>query len=135
MTGDCHVRFYESREVRFPPATHQAAERDGLAREEPSGHRPRHANQRLLAEHGRDLLGIITRLAIRRGTFDSVRDLKAAISTFIAGWNDRCETFIWTKDADTIAACVTAPPTTGCPGSGDITHYADVGITRGSGRR
>jgi len=24
MTGDCHVRFYESRGVRFPPATHQA---------------------------------------------------------------------------------------------------------------
>lgn len=23
MTGDCHVRFYESRGVRFPPATHQ----------------------------------------------------------------------------------------------------------------
>jgi transposase len=48
--------------------------------------------------------GIITRQAIRRGTFDSVRDLKAAISTFIAGWNDRCEPFIWTKDADTILA-------------------------------
>jgi hypothetical protein len=48
--------------------------------------------------------GIITRQAIRRGTFDSVRDLKTAISTFIAGWNDRCEPFIWTKDADTILA-------------------------------
>jgi len=24
MTGDCHVRFYESRGVRFPPATHQS---------------------------------------------------------------------------------------------------------------
>ena len=24
MTGDCHVRFCESRGVRFPPATHQA---------------------------------------------------------------------------------------------------------------
>jgi hypothetical protein len=23
MTGDCHVRFCESRGVRFPPATHQ----------------------------------------------------------------------------------------------------------------
>jgi hypothetical protein len=23
MTGDCHVRFYERRRVRLPPATHQ----------------------------------------------------------------------------------------------------------------
>jgi len=48
--------------------------------------------------------GIITRQAIRRGTFHSVRDLKAAIRAFIDGWNDRCEPFIWTKDADTILA-------------------------------
>jgi len=23
---------------------------------------------------------------------------------FIGGWNDRCEPFVWTKDADTILA-------------------------------
>ena len=27
MTGDCHVRFCESRGVRFPPATHQRPSR------------------------------------------------------------------------------------------------------------
>jgi transposase len=46
--------------------------------------------------------GIITRQAIRRGTFANVPDLKAAIRRFIDGWNERCEPFIWTKDADTI---------------------------------
>ena len=46
--------------------------------------------------------GIITRQAIRRGTFDSVRDLKDAIRAFIDGWNERCEPFVWTKDAETI---------------------------------
>jgi transposase len=46
--------------------------------------------------------GIITRQAIRRGTFTSVKDLIGAISTFIAGWNDRCEPFTWTKTADDI---------------------------------
>lgn len=46
--------------------------------------------------------GIITRQAIRRGTFTSVADLIAAIETFIDGWNDRCEPFIWTKTADHI---------------------------------
>ncbi len=46
--------------------------------------------------------GIITRQAIRRGTFTSVEDLVAAISRFIDGWNDRCHPFTWTKTADEI---------------------------------
>ena len=52
--------------------------------------------------------GIITRQAIRRGSFTSVKDLIAAIRTFIDGWNDRCEPFTWTKTADQIL-----PHTTG----------------------
>lgn len=46
--------------------------------------------------------GIITRQAIRRGTFTSVKDLITAIEIFIDGWNERCEPFIWTKTADEI---------------------------------
>jgi transposase len=46
--------------------------------------------------------GIITRQAIRRGTFTSVPDLIGAIRTFIDGWNDRCQPFAWTKTADQI---------------------------------
>ena len=46
--------------------------------------------------------GIITRQAIRRGSFDSVRDLIDAIRRFIDGWNERCEPFVWTKTADEI---------------------------------
>ena len=46
--------------------------------------------------------GIITRQAIRRGTFTSVKDLISAISTFINAWNERCEPFIWTKTADEV---------------------------------
>jgi transposase len=44
--------------------------------------------------------GIITRQAIRRGTFTSVKDLIAKIGIFIDGWNDRCQPFTWTKTAD-----------------------------------
>ena len=44
--------------------------------------------------------GIITRQAMRRGTFSCVKDLINAIQTLIDGWNDRCEPFIWTKTAD-----------------------------------
>ena len=46
--------------------------------------------------------GIITRQAIRRGSFDSVKQLITAISAFIDGWNDRCHPFTWTKTADEI---------------------------------
>ena len=46
--------------------------------------------------------GIITRQAIRRGSFDSVKDLTTAIRRFIDGWNDRCQPFTWTKTADDI---------------------------------
>lgn len=46
--------------------------------------------------------GIITRQAIRRGTFTSVKDLVTAIRRFIDGWNDRCHPFVWTKSADEI---------------------------------
>jgi transposase len=48
--------------------------------------------------------GIITRQAIRRGSFASVRDLVNAIGRFIDNWNDNCQPFTWTKDADTILA-------------------------------
>jgi hypothetical protein len=46
--------------------------------------------------------GIITRQAIRRGTFASVKDLVAAIRRFIDGWNERCHPFTWTKTAEEI---------------------------------
>jgi len=40
--------------------------------------------------------GIITRQALRRGTFVSVADIEAAITTYI----DRAKPFAWTKTAD-----------------------------------
>ncbi|HEY3690902.1 MAG TPA: transposase [Pseudonocardiaceae bacterium] len=48
--------------------------------------------------------GIITRQAIRRGSFSSVKDLIDTIRRFIDGYNDRCQPFTWTKDAETILA-------------------------------
>ncbi len=46
--------------------------------------------------------GIITRQAIRRGSFDNVKELTTAIRAFIDGWNERCHPFSWTKTADEI---------------------------------
>ncbi|MGH8938039.1 MAG: IS630 family transposase [Actinomycetes bacterium] len=45
---------------------------------------------------------IITRQAIRRGTFQSVKDLVRAIRRFIDAWNDRCHPFVWTKTPDEV---------------------------------
>jgi transposase len=47
---------------------------------------------------------IISRQAIHRGSFASVRDLVDAIRRFIDAWNDRCEPFVWTKEADEVLA-------------------------------
>jgi len=44
---------------------------------------------------------IITRQAIRRGSYHSVADLHTAIHAFI-GRNERCRPFTWTKTADEV---------------------------------
>jgi hypothetical protein len=57
--------------------------------------------------------GIITRQAIRRGSFASVADLESAIRRFIDGWNQRCQPFAWVKDADDIMVKATRKQTSG----------------------
>jgi transposase len=56
---------------------------------------------------------IITRQAIRRGSFPSVPDLIAAIGRFVDGWNQRCQPFVWVKDADDIMVKATRKRTSG----------------------
>jgi transposase-like protein len=46
--------------------------------------------------------GIITRQAIRPGSYASDPQLVAAIRTVIDGWNERCHPFAWSKTADEI---------------------------------
>jgi transposase len=44
----------------------------------------------------------ITTQRIRRGTFESVSALEAAIDHYLAHHNDRCKPFVWTATADAI---------------------------------
>jgi len=44
--------------------------------------------------------GIITKQAIRRGSFQSVDELETTIRTFITSYNQRAEPFRWVKTAD-----------------------------------
>lgn len=50
--------------------------------------------------------GIITRQAIRRGTFTSVTRLTRAISDYVTAWNTNAKPFTWTATAEEILAKV-----------------------------
>ena len=50
--------------------------------------------------------GVITKQAIRRGTFKSVTHLIRRINDYIANWNSDCKPFSWTADAASILAKV-----------------------------
>ena len=50
--------------------------------------------------------GVITKQAIRRGTFRSVALLIRRINDYIANWNSDCKQFTWTADAASILAKV-----------------------------
>jgi transposase len=52
---------------------------------------------------------ILTRQALRRGSFPTVADLIAAIERFIDAWNDRCAPFTWTPRTPTRSS--PRPPT------------------------
>jgi transposase len=48
--------------------------------------------------------GILTRKAIRRGSFGSVKELIAMIDAFTRSWNEGASPFVWVKTADAILA-------------------------------
>ena len=48
--------------------------------------------------------GILSKQAVRRGSFEDVRALVAAIERFIRHWNDGATPFVWVKTADEILA-------------------------------
>jgi hypothetical protein len=49
---------------------------------------------------------IITRQAIRRGSFRSAKDLTAAIGAFTGQWNEHTRPFAWTKDPDEVLSSI-----------------------------
>jgi transposase len=53
---------------------------------------------------------ILTRQAIRRGSFHHVDQLTATIANFTRSWNDRAAPFTWVKTADQILARATRKP-------------------------
>ena len=54
--------------------------------------------------------GILSRQAIRRGSFRSVKELIAMINAFTASWNDGSTPFAWVKTADQILAKAVRKP-------------------------
>jgi DDE superfamily endonuclease len=60
---------------------------------------------------------IITRQAIRRGSFTSVKDLVSAIGAFTDHWNHPPRPFAWSKDADEVLAKISRAKTKANAGS------------------
>ena len=54
--------------------------------------------------------GILTRQAIRRGSFSSVKELVAMIDAFTRAWNEGSSPFTWVKTADEILAKAVRKP-------------------------
>jgi transposase len=50
---------------------------------------------------------ILTRQQVRRGVYHDVPELIGAIKTFIAGYNQRAQPFVWTKTAEDVLAKAT----------------------------
>ena len=64
----------------------------------------KHADDKAWLNMVEFFFGIITRHAIRRGTFHHVKDVEDAIGVYVDGWNERAHPFTWTKSADKIGA-------------------------------
>jgi hypothetical protein len=47
---------------------------------------------------------IVSRRAIRRGAFTSVRALVDAVQSSLDHWHDDCKPFVWVKTADEVLA-------------------------------
>jgi transposase len=56
--------------------------------------------------------GILSRQAIRRGSFRSVKELVAMIAAFTLTWHDGSSPFVWVKSADEILAKAVRKPRT-----------------------
>ncbi len=92
-------------------ATHKhAAVKDWLAANPPVTFHftPTHASWMNMVEI---FFGIAERQAIRRGTFESVRDLTGAIRRFIDHYNKDCQPFTWTKTSEQILKKAKRPDT------------------------
>jgi transposase len=53
---------------------------------------------------------ILTRQAIRRGSFRSMKELAARIDAFTRSWNEGSTPFVWVKSADEILAKAVRKP-------------------------
>jgi hypothetical protein len=63
---------------------------------------PLHPDVGVLDEPDRTWFGILSRQAIRRGSFRSAKELIAMIAAFTAQWNEGSTPLHWVKTADQI---------------------------------
>ena len=78
-----------------------------MVRSTPSVSSAFHADECELAQSSRAIFATITTQRLRRGTFENVRALEAAIEEYLAYHNEHCKPFVWTATADAILDKVT----------------------------
>ena len=77
--------------------------------------------------------GILTRQAIRRGAFRSVKELVERIETFTAAWNAGTSPFAWVKSADEILAKAVRKPPGAAPHARSCLRPGSTAGWRGAG--
>ena len=102
MTGDCHVRFYESRGVRFPPATHQSTHRAYRLDKHPRFHIPCTPTYSSRINQIERWFAELTRPLLERDYRRSVHALERDVRAGIIAWNQNPKPFVWTKTAEQI---------------------------------
>ena len=97
----------------------QDSSRPRAAQRASSGQLPLHSDLCVVVDQIETWFGILSRQAIRRGSFRSVKELIAMITAFTAQWNEGSTPFHWVKTADQILAKAVRKPTA----IGESGHY------------
>lgn len=77
-----------------------------MAGEEPEHHFSFHTHRSSWINQIETWFGVITKQAIRRGTFGSLKQLIQTIERYTENWNTDCEPFIWKATSGEILAKV-----------------------------
>jgi hypothetical protein len=102
MTGDCHVRFYESRGLRCPRLLTKTPAITKWLQVHPRFHihfTPTYSSWIYQVER---LFGFVATDLLQRSDHRSVQALETDIRTWVKYWNQNPRPFIWTKTAEQI---------------------------------
>jgi transposase len=102
MTGDCHVRFYESRGLRCPRLLTKTPAITKWLQAHPRFHMHFTPTYSSWINQVERLFGFVTTDLLQRSDHRSVQALETDIRTWVKYWNQNPRPFIWTTTAEQI---------------------------------